>query len=252
MFAKSIIGSARFLRMPSTSRLLYYDLGMQADDDGVVEAFSVMRTTGATEDDLRVLASKGFVRVLNKDLVTYISDWSRNNYIQNDRYHPGVYHELLVKLNAGTEMEYAWNTDVSRMDTTCIQDVSILDTEYSIGKDTLSSFDFSDEKPNKDKSDKRFDEESKPFKLAKWLDKRISERSPHYRPRTEAQLQKWAYTFDLMNRRDSIPWDDIRDVLAFSQDDPFWQTNILSADKFRKQFVQLEGRMRREGEKRDD
>lgn len=68
--------------MPSTSRLLYYDLGMQADDDGVVEAFSVMRTTGATEDDLTVLASKGFVRVLNEDLVTYISDWSRNNLIK--------------------------------------------------------------------------------------------------------------------------------------------------------------------------
>ena len=66
MFAKSVIGSARFLRMPSTSRLLYYDLGMQADDDGVVKAFSVMRTTGATEDDLRVLASKGFVSVLKE------------------------------------------------------------------------------------------------------------------------------------------------------------------------------------------
>ena len=85
MFAKAVIGSARFLRMPSTSRLLYYDLGMQADDDGIVEAFSVMRTTGATEDDLRVLATKGFVRVLNEDFVTYISDWNRNNYIQKDR-----------------------------------------------------------------------------------------------------------------------------------------------------------------------
>lgn len=59
--------------MPPTSRLLYYDLGMQADDDGVVEAFAVMRTTGANEDDLKVLATKGFVRVLNEDLVTYIS-----------------------------------------------------------------------------------------------------------------------------------------------------------------------------------
>ena len=58
MFAKAIVGSARFLRMPATSRLLYYDLGMAADDDGVAEAFSVMRITGATDDDLRVLASK--------------------------------------------------------------------------------------------------------------------------------------------------------------------------------------------------
>ena len=35
MFSKSVIGSARFLRMPASSRLLYYDLGMQADDDGM-------------------------------------------------------------------------------------------------------------------------------------------------------------------------------------------------------------------------
>ena len=126
MFAKSVIGSARFLRMPSTSRLLYYDLGMQADDDGVVEAFSVMRTTGATEDDLRVLASKGFVSVLNDDLVTCITDWSRNNYIQKDRYHPSIYKEILVKL-----------ADGSTMDTGCIQVVSEMDTQVRLGKDRI-------------------------------------------------------------------------------------------------------------------
>ena len=126
MFAKSIIGSARFLRMPPTSRLLYYNLGMAADDDGIVEAFSVMRTTGATEDDLRVLASKEFVHVLNEDLVTYITDWERNNYIQKDRYRPSVYAELLVKLGDG-------NT----VDTVCIQDVSRMDTQVRLGKDRL-------------------------------------------------------------------------------------------------------------------
>lgn len=99
---------------------------MQADDDGVVEAFSVMRTTGATEDDLRVLASKGFVSVLNDDLVTYITDWSRNNYIQKDRYHPSIYKEILVKL-----------ADGSTMDTGCIQGVSGMDTQVRLGKDRL-------------------------------------------------------------------------------------------------------------------
>ena len=101
MFAKSIIGSARFLRMPPSSRLLYYDLGMYADDDGVVEAFSVMRQTGATEDDLRVLVSKGFVRVLNDDLVSYIMDWSVNNSIRKDRYHPSIYKDLVLQLTDG-------------------------------------------------------------------------------------------------------------------------------------------------------
>lgn len=116
MFAKSIIGSARFLRMPPTSRLLYYDLGMAADDDGVVEAFSVMRTTGANEDDLRVLASKGFVKVLNEDLVTYISDWSRNNLIKKDRYRPSIYQNLLVQLNDGTHMEPDWNPNGTQVE----------------------------------------------------------------------------------------------------------------------------------------
>ena len=126
MFAKSVIGSARFLRMSPTSRLLYYDLGMAADDDGIVEAFSVMRTTGASEEDLCELASKGFVRVINDDFVTYITDWSRNNYIQKDRYHPSIYHELLVKI-----------ADASEMDTECIQTVSRMDTQVRLGKDRI-------------------------------------------------------------------------------------------------------------------
>lgn len=138
MFAKSTIGSARFLRMPSTSRLLYYDLGMQADDDGIVEAFSVMRTTGATEDDLRVLASKGFVRVLNEDLVTYISDWARNNLIKNDRYHPSIYQELLVQLKSGTQMEPTWNPSGTQTE-----------PEVRLGKDSIGKESGADKPPTR-------------------------------------------------------------------------------------------------------
>lgn len=131
MFAKVIIGSARFLRMPATSRLLYYDLGMEADDDGCVEAFAVMRKTGANDDDLRVLVSKGFVRVLNEDFVSLILDWKTNNYIQKDRYHPSIYAKLI---------------DNPPMDTECIQAVSETDTEVrlgkvSIGKDSIEGAD---------------------------------------------------------------------------------------------------------------
>jgi len=106
MFSKKIIGAGSFLKMPPTSRLLYYDLGMYADDDGVVEAFTVMRQSGATEDDLRVLVTKGYVKILNSDLVTYICDWKVNNLIQSDRYHPSVYKELLIQV--GTKLETSW------------------------------------------------------------------------------------------------------------------------------------------------
>lgn len=126
MFAKSIIGSARFLMMPASSRLLYYDLGMSADDDGIVEAFTVMRTTGSSEDDLRVLCSKGFVRLLNEDLVAHITDWKRNNEIKSDRYHESIYKHLLVKLDDGSALE-----------TTCIQDGSNLEPQVRLGKDSI-------------------------------------------------------------------------------------------------------------------
>lgn len=115
MFAKAITNSARFLRMPATARLLYYDLGMAADDDGITEAFSVMRTTGATEDDLRVLASRGYVQILNDDLVSYIPDWKVNNRIRKDRYRKSIYRGLLdiacnVQLLPGNQ----WSTMATR------------------------------------------------------------------------------------------------------------------------------------------
>ncbi len=100
MFARSIVGSARFLRMPCTARLLYYDLGMEADDDGCVESFAVMRRTGAAEEDLQLLAEKGFIRILNEDLVSCILDWQTNNRIRKDRYHRGLYADLLTEADA--------------------------------------------------------------------------------------------------------------------------------------------------------
>jgi hypothetical protein len=98
MFARSVLGSARFLRMSPAARLLYYDLGMEADDDGCVEAFGVLRKTGADEQALAELVSKGFIRLLNDDLACYITDWKVNNQIRKERYHPGIYRALLDDL----------------------------------------------------------------------------------------------------------------------------------------------------------
>lgn len=126
MFSKTVINSARFLTMPPSSRLLYYDLGMAADDDGIVEAFTVIRTTGAVEDDLRVLGSKGFVSLLNDELVAYITDWCKNNQIRKDRYQPSIYKKLLVKLSP----------DSHRL-TDGLPDGNQRLTQYSIGKDRL-------------------------------------------------------------------------------------------------------------------
>ena len=112
MFSKKIVSSARFLRMPATARLLYYDLGMYADDDGVVEAFTVAQMTHAAMDDLQILVSRGFLEILNEDMVAYICDWKCNNFIRKDRYVPSLYHALLLQSTTG---QPAVNPDEDRI-----------------------------------------------------------------------------------------------------------------------------------------
>ena len=111
--------------MPPTTRLLYYDLGMAADDDGVVEAYSVMAQTKATEDDLRVLISKGYIRLLNEDLVAQIMDWKENNLIRKDRYKPSIYAELL-------------NTYDNQMETICQPSDNQMTPQDKIRQDKIS------------------------------------------------------------------------------------------------------------------
>ena len=148
MFSIKIIDSARFLKMPSSTRLLYYDLGMRADDDGVVEAFNVLRMTGSTEDDLRVLVSKGFVEVLNDDLVTYINDWNEHNKIRADRKVDSMYKDLLLRLKPDVRLiESRPRADLKPKieENTCPMDVQLTDNgqvldengQHRIGKDRI-------------------------------------------------------------------------------------------------------------------
>lgn len=118
MFNKSITNSSKFLKMPMSSRLLYYDLGMNADDDGFVEHFMVLRMTGATMQDLGVLELNGLIKVFDEN-VLWIKDWKENNYIQKDRYQPSKYLQMY------------------NLDTICIQNV---DTgKDSIGKISIDN-----------------------------------------------------------------------------------------------------------------
>lgn len=150
MFSKVIINSARFLRMPATSRLLYYDLGMAADDDGIVEAFTVIRTTGSSEDDLNTLASKGFLRILNEDSVTHILDWKTNNMIKKDRYKASVYAHLLDEDNrptaSGTNLEPVWNPSGTQMEP------QVRLGKDSIGEDSINTSSDEDAPPLKEPS----------------------------------------------------------------------------------------------------
>ena len=103
MLSIKITSSARFLRMSHASQALYMHLVMNADDDGVVEAFSVMRLAAATEENLQELADRKFIRLLNEDLVAHILDWDENNKIRSDRKRDSIYKDLLERVEAEEE-----------------------------------------------------------------------------------------------------------------------------------------------------
>ena len=53
MFSFRIVNSARFLQMPEECQNLYFHLGIRADDDGVAEAYPVIKLLGSGEELLR-------------------------------------------------------------------------------------------------------------------------------------------------------------------------------------------------------
>ena len=91
MFSKNVIDSDHFLDMPISARLLYYDLGMRADDDGFVNSpKKIMRMVGASEDDFRILEARKFIIPFETGIIV-IRHWRINNYLRGDRYKPTIH-----------------------------------------------------------------------------------------------------------------------------------------------------------------
>ena len=102
MFSMKIVASDAFLDMPATSRELYFQLGMYADDDGFVSPRKVLRMLGCSEDDLKMLMAKKFVLPFENGVMV-IKHWRLNNQLRKDRYVSSQYTEqkalLFIKDN---------------------------------------------------------------------------------------------------------------------------------------------------------
>ena len=130
MFAKTIIDSDAFLDMPLSTQALYFHLAMRADDEGFVNnPKKIQRMVSASEDDLKVLATKRFIIPFESGVVV-IRHWKIHNYIQNDRKHDTVCEDEKSLITVKKNGEYEMYTD-------CIQNGYNLDTEVSIGKDSI-------------------------------------------------------------------------------------------------------------------
>lgn len=108
MFSKRIIDTDTFLDMPLSTRLLYYDLSMRADDDGFIASpRRIARMIGCTEDDIKLLIAKRFIIPFDSG-VCVIKDWRVHNYIRNDRYRETQYtdekRQLMLAKNGSYEI----------------------------------------------------------------------------------------------------------------------------------------------------
>lgn len=126
MFSLDIIDTDYFLDMPATTQNLYFHLGMRADDEGFVSSPKrVAKNINSTDDDMKVLMSKGFVIPFDSG-VCVITHWKTHNYIPNDRFNPTIHvvERNCIESNGG---QYTFR----------IQNVSGLDTQVRLGKDRL-------------------------------------------------------------------------------------------------------------------
>lgn len=62
MFSIDVVDTDKFLDMPVSTQALYFHFGMRADDDGFVSSpKKIVKIANCTNDDLRVLISKGYI-----------------------------------------------------------------------------------------------------------------------------------------------------------------------------------------------
>ena len=115
MFSKKISESKKFTRMSIDSRLLYYDLGMQADDEGFVEADNVMHMTGVGSEALNELADNKYVCILDESGLCWITGWFENNQIKSDRFKQSVYHDYVDELRSQYPIEKLFDVEPTKL-----------------------------------------------------------------------------------------------------------------------------------------
>lgn len=129
MFSLDVVNTDLFLDMPVSAQCLYFHLGMRADDDGFIASpKQIMRMATCTQDDMKILVSKGFVIPFESGIVV-IRHWKQHNYIQSDRYRKTKYTEEKDRLEL--------KDNVYVLDTERIQSSSKSDTQYRLSKDIV-------------------------------------------------------------------------------------------------------------------
>ena len=131
MMSKSVIDTDVFLDMPTSTQCLYFQLLLRADDDGFLKnAKTIMRTVGASQDDMKLLIAKQYLILFDSGTIV-IKHWRIHNYIKKDRYKPTDCEETrLIDVNDKSEyilLEPTCIQNGTTTEPTCIQYGTVLE-----------------------------------------------------------------------------------------------------------------------------
>lgn len=221
MISKRIVRSAQFLKMPSESQTLYFQLQLDADDDGVVDTYAVMQILGSAPDNLKLLIAKGFIVQLNENEVCFIKDWREHNEIRADRLVPSIYRELLKKKIPGIQLVAPKARSDVKDNTRRLEGAQVseqVSTQVALPE-----------------AKKKYTEED--MAMAELLSSLIQKNTPEWE--NKSSLESWAEDINKLFRIDGRSYKQIEYMIRWVQGDTFWSTNILSARKLREKFNDL-------------
>ena len=95
----SLLNKRKFMRLSATSKMLYFYLNADADQDGIVDAPMTIQRAGLSDNDLTQL-SPDFITLLEPDDgVIFINDWTLHNTgLEMRKNNRSDYFDLIVKM----------------------------------------------------------------------------------------------------------------------------------------------------------
>lgn len=150
MFSNAIVDNDMFLDMPITTQLLYFHLGMHTDDEGFVSSpRKIQRSVGCSNDDMKVLISKGFIIPFESGVIV-VTHWHIHNSLRKDRAKETIYKDERERLTitdngayclTDNELSTGCPTLDNQMTTNCphkLREDKISEDKESEGKGTQS------------------------------------------------------------------------------------------------------------------
>ena len=108
MFARTVTESDKFIDLSKDAQLLWFHLGLIADDDGFLNGTRrVMRLCGIDESALSELVNAGFLLEFDSG-VFLIRDWLINNQIRGDRYRETTFKHEKSQVSLDESKRYTW------------------------------------------------------------------------------------------------------------------------------------------------